>query len=70
MLMVLILSRMLIIQLMLMLQFLCYQMHNNFVWDSRDAHAHALIALSMKCVIIPHICYCKIENDAWDTLTK
>ena len=24
-------------------------------WDGRDAEAHALIALSIKCTIIPHI---------------
>ena len=38
-------------------------------WDGRDAQAHALIALSVKRAIIPHIRSCKTAKDAWDTLT-
>ena len=38
-------------------------------WDGRDAHAHALIVLSVKRAIIPHIRSCKTTKDAWDTLT-
>ena len=38
-------------------------------WDGRDAQAHALIALSVKRAIIPHIRSCKTTKDAWDTLT-
>ena len=32
-------------------------------WDGRDAQAHALIALSVKRAIIPHIRSCKIAKD-------
>ena len=38
-------------------------------WDGRDDQAHALIALSLKHAIIPHIRSCKTAKDAWDTLT-
>ena len=38
-------------------------------WDGRDAQAHALIALSVKRAIIPHIRSCRTAKDAWDTLT-
>ena len=38
-------------------------------WDGKDAQAHALIALSVKRAIIPHIRSCKTTKDAWDTLT-
>jgi hypothetical protein len=38
-------------------------------WDGRDAQAHALIAFSVKCAIIPHIRSCRTAKDAWDTLT-
>ena len=37
-------------------------------WDGRDAQAHALLALSIKCTIIPHIHSCKTSKEAWDTL--
>ena len=37
-------------------------------WDGRDAHAHALIALSVKRTIIPHIRSCKTAKEAWDVL--
>ena len=37
-------------------------------WDSKDAQVHALLALSIKCNIIPHICSCKTAKEAWDTL--
>ena len=35
-------------------------------WDGRDAQAHALIALSIKCTIVPHIRSAKIAKQAWD----
>ena len=37
-------------------------------WDGRDAQPHALIALSMKRTIVPHICSTKIPKQAWDIL--
>ena len=37
-------------------------------WDGRDVQAHALLALSIKCTIIPHIRSCKTSKEAWDTL--
>ena len=37
-------------------------------WDGRDAQAHALIALSVKRSIIPHIRSCKTAREAWDVL--
>ena len=37
-------------------------------WDGKDAQAHALIALSVKRNITPHICSAKIAKQAWDTL--
>ena len=37
-------------------------------WDVRDAQEHALLALSVKHGIIPHIRSCRIAKDAWDTL--
>ena len=37
-------------------------------WDGRDAQAHALLALSVKRAIIPHIRSCRILKEAWDTL--
>ena len=39
-------------------------------WDGRDAHSHALIALSVKHSIIPHIHSCKIAKEAWDVLAN
>ena len=39
-------------------------------WDGRDAQAHALIALSVKRTIIPHIWSCKSAKDAWNTLAR
>ena len=39
-------------------------------WDGRDAQAHALIALSVKRTIIPHIRSCKSAKDAWNTLAR
>ena len=39
-------------------------------WDGRDAQAHALIALSVKHTIIPHIWSCKSAKDAWNTLAR
>ena len=38
-------------------------------WDGKDAQAHALLALSVKRAIIPHICSCKTSKDAGDVLT-
>ena len=37
-------------------------------WDGKDAQAHALLALSVKCAIILHIRSCKTSKDAWDVL--
>ena len=37
-------------------------------WDGRDAQAHALIALSVKRAIIPHIRSCRTAKDTWDVL--
>ena len=37
-------------------------------WDGKDAQAHALLALSVKRAIIPHIRSCKTSKDAWDVL--
>ena len=37
-------------------------------WDGKDAQAHALLALSVKRAIIPHICSCKTSKDSWDVL--
>ena len=37
-------------------------------WDGRDAQAHALLALSVKRAIIPHIRSCRTFKDAWDVL--
>jgi len=39
-------------------------------WDGKDVQAHALIALSVKRTIIPHIRGCKTAKDAWDMLTR
>ncbi|MCO5594776.1 hypothetical protein L7F22_048809 [Adiantum nelumboides] len=37
-------------------------------WDVKDAHAHALIALSVKRTITPHICSAKSAKQAWDIM--
>ena len=37
-------------------------------WDGKDAQAHALIALSVKRNITPHIRSAKIAKQAWDIL--
>ena len=37
-------------------------------WDGRDAQAHELIDLLVKCFFIPHIRSCKIAREAWDVL--
>ncbi|MCO5601338.1 hypothetical protein L7F22_055458 [Adiantum nelumboides] len=37
-------------------------------WDVKDAQAHALIALSVKRTITPHICSAKSAKQAWDIL--
>ena len=37
-------------------------------WDVRDAQTHALIALSMKRTITPHIRLAKSAKQAWDIL--
>ena len=37
-------------------------------WDGKDAQAHALIALSVKQNITPHIRSAKTAKQAWDTL--
>lgn len=37
-------------------------------WDGKDAQAHALIALSVKRDIIPHIRSAKTTKQAWDIL--
>ena len=39
-------------------------------WDGKDVQAHALIALSVKRSIIPHIRSCKTSKDSWDTLSS
>ena len=41
----------------------------SIVVNNKDAQSHALIALSVKRAIIPHIRSCKTTKDAWDTLT-
>ncbi|MCO5547872.1 hypothetical protein L7F22_001324 [Adiantum nelumboides] len=33
-------------------------------WDVKDAQTHALIALSVKCTITPHICSAKFAKQA------
>ncbi|MCO5562978.1 hypothetical protein L7F22_016614 [Adiantum nelumboides] len=38
-------------------------------WDVKDAQAHALIALSLKRTITPHIHSAKSAKQAWDILT-
>ena len=38
-------------------------------WHAKDAQAHALIALSVKKAIIPHIRSCKTAKRAWDVLS-
>ncbi|KAI5070677.1 hypothetical protein GOP47_0015020 [Adiantum capillus-veneris] len=37
-------------------------------WDVNDAQAHALIALSVKRTIVPHIRSTKSAKQAWDIL--
>ncbi|MCO5584372.1 hypothetical protein L7F22_038298 [Adiantum nelumboides] len=37
-------------------------------WDVKNAKAHALIALSVKRTITPHICSTKFAKQAWDIL--
>ena len=37
-------------------------------WDGRDAQAHALIALSVKRTMIPHIRSATTAKQAWDIL--
>ena len=37
-------------------------------WDGKDVQTHALLALSIKRTIIPHICSCKTTKESWDTL--
>ncbi|MCO5585832.1 hypothetical protein L7F22_039765 [Adiantum nelumboides] len=37
-------------------------------WDVKDTQAHALIALSVKHTITPHICSAKSAEQAWDIL--
>ncbi|MCO5552410.1 hypothetical protein L7F22_005921 [Adiantum nelumboides] len=37
-------------------------------WDAKDAQAHALIVLSVKRTITPHICSTKSAKQAWDIL--
>ena len=37
-------------------------------WDGRDAQAHALIALSVKRTMVPHICSATSAKQAWDIL--
>ncbi|MCO5555974.1 hypothetical protein L7F22_009518 [Adiantum nelumboides] len=39
-------------------------------WDVKDAQAHALIALSAKCIITPHIHSAKSAKQAWDILVS
>ncbi|RYA67843.1 hypothetical protein DD598_26710 [Enterobacter cloacae complex sp. 2DZ2F16B1] len=39
-------------------------------WDVKDAQAHALIALSVKRTIVPHICSAKSAKQAWDILAS
>ena len=40
------------------------------MWDGKDTQAHALIVLSVKRAIIPHIRGCKSAKDAWDMLAR
>ena len=42
-------------------------MSEQLCWDGRDAQAHALLALSVKRAIIPHIRSCRTLKEAWDT---
>ena len=37
-------------------------------WDGKDAEAHALITLSIKCHIVPHIQSCTTSKSAWYVL--
>ena len=37
-------------------------------WDGKDAQAHALIVLSVKRHIVPHIRSCTTSKSAWDVL--
>ena len=37
-------------------------------WDGKDAEAHALITLSIKCHIVPHIQSCTTSKSACDVL--
>ena len=39
-------------------------------WDGKDAQAHALIALSVKRHIVPHVRSCTSSKQAWDTLAS
>lgn len=54
------------------LLWLLFLQHNptakQLCWDGNDAQAHALLALSIKRAIIPHIRSCKTLKEAWDTL--
>lgn len=39
-------------------------------WDGRDANAYALIALSVKCGIVPYIHSCKTAKGLGDALAS
>ena len=53
-----------LVQGLLLLEQFCEQAR----WDVRDAQAHALIALSVKRTITPHIHSAKSAKQAWDIL--
>ena len=44
--------------------------HEQLRWDGKDAQAHALIALSVKRHIVPHIRSCSTSKQAWDSLAS
>lgn len=39
-------------------------------WDARDAQTHALIALSCRRQVIPHIRSCKSSKEEWNVLAS
>ena len=43
---------------------------NQLCWDAHDVQAHALIALSCRRGVIPHIHSCKSSKEAWDVLAS
>ena len=45
-------------------------MEEQIQWDGHDAKAHALIALSIKKSIVPHIHSCRTAKQSWDQLAS